>query len=1763
MDSEINVYRSLPPLVEGKLHGYLKLTVDEVVWSRRSPGDVTILASWWGELDSAQFRPVDIQTGLARLDSDKTETYAVRTSIDLFSEYLKNCEIIELVCVTEDTHEILGTAHVGDLRDIFKATVFSRYFPIVNESGNRLGDVHVVLKFTSMTKGTKSLSKIKDFQKTQFEDQVSYPVINIKPKYSEEKLQKPNKMIFDNKSNNIFATSNLDNSDDVYKSVLKDKRMQTEKPVNKFNTEVADKLVAHVVARAQRLRGALLRETYEKDPLALSESSVLDSSRSDTSADNEAKLYEYFLGKRMSRFDERKALDTLRLTSPTPSLIDLASEAIQSCQHNGKSHCNERKAVINVPVETTDNAISKDSISTKSREHLPLDQIDSMKIIVESLTLSPAGYRRVRSSCVSRGDSIPLAVTYFVEYDTSFTHTKKTMRKSSNEMRPTKLSSKKQVGQVIYFNHQAIFDLPRTCINMNAPLKFKVYNRHLNQRSPTLLGFGSIYINEIAEMDTLSTTQKLAIVNKGIKMGELKVNIELGCDGIHFGRDFIDAVMSTKHNIPIHEVLSVPSSIGSKVKSTTGSHSKPNSRVSSSSKYSYSCSGSKSSGSNKNGGTELKKSNAEDRYLKLEQPNDSKDGKTLLHGLIYIAEGKGLPKLNTYLICRAFWKEDRATSQLCTDTDNPFYHFHELVPLLHGQDLLDRTKDNFIVTEIWTRNFAGQDNLLGIAKLPVHQLYVAYKDPLVLPHLLMSKYPVISVDGWVPICEPVTGRSCGELLALVALGTAEQIALLEMTRGLRDCSITPRVVQSSLRNASQNTDKSNVNSNDNQSTNDKVHSSYNMLQTSTELLQGIESGLEHYHTKDSSSSQNTRSQESQTEITTVEDMKSSNVSNPQSQNEAVTSQSSVLHALVDHLAQALNVPNSNCHPITDPRKVESKHQKISAVERIDSDPLSNDSISSSEGSPRGNYDMPTEMYRSVGVGAEFDENINQVPSTSYLTLNSKPLVKEKSVSYNDLGSTVSQVEDEPSFRAHVEIECALHLPTTERSEGPIEPSTYVTFQPAQKDTCKQFGSYKVTNIHPNSCSPKWEWRCDTHLSSELLVNEQKRMILKIWRLADPAINSDLDLEKDIVIGFAAVDLSVLLSGFPLVSGWFHIMDFTGKCNGQIKVTITPLENISIYAKTSSGTSIPQNYTSHLTVSHSIPQTISVLAPTLITPSEQIQLSYAPADTDAFYTHRSQQENDSTSDIGLSLGDVSMTFLSQSLKQKLTELDEITKRLKSRLHDVTNEDFDVDFDPDFDINEPELELEHNQNGNTLHDRSPNVISQNIQDWQLLPPTTNYSSSHSSQINRCRDANLINDIQNRYGPHNYNTNTESTEQNLTDTGYSTNSNVQSNQSLSNGYLETENQNGHVNYLSNGHPRDDAMEQPVRGARMHINHLLDKLTSFTSAPPTAGNFPIKRNIHDFIASLRHNNTTGKCNQEVNVRTVPTQTEYQDIQHSETSKNQALLPTNLQSNTVLKDRNQNNNHTNAPMNDLMQDRNKVSTLIREELITDENNETAEFDDITTHLLTSNVRHMDLDSIFNPLLYQHLIPDVQVSNSFSNPSEAVQDLENLNTSNDGVIIEELDNRYAETFNATINNGLGRLRNLIEIDASLVEDNLSQNRTQTKLSKSSGNSDFFRMTPAGVSEDTDGNIDVTIADKPSNDDLMASNSTESTTTLSLDTASIRQRQEVLDNVSLMSSDSSTSVITRQAPDGGNPAEETNKPSVISRQNESDTCSTDS
>nr|CAI5865251.1 unnamed protein product [Callosobruchus analis] len=153
---------------------------------------------------------------------------------------------------------------------------------------------------------------------------------------------------------------------------------------------------------------------------------------------------------------------------------------------------------------------------------------------------------------------------------------------------------------------------------------------------------------------------------------------------------------------------------------------------------------------------------------------------------------------------------------------------------------------------------------------------------------------------------------------------------------------------------------------------------------------------------------------------------------------------------------------------------------------------------------------------------------------------------------------------EGKFTATVRILSANHLPSrkkckpknrSSKSED-ILPSCYATFETLTD-------SELHTPVVSKSTSPVWNYTRDVTLSTDLLWNGQKRLIFKVWRKSTNTVTCP-NMQADLVLGFAAVDLSVLLAGFPAIQGWFNIMDFCGKCNGQINIHITPLEDLSKY-----------------------------------------------------------------------------------------------------------------------------------------------------------------------------------------------------------------------------------------------------------------------------------------------------------------------------------------------------------------------------------------------------------------------------------------------------------------------------------------------------------------------------------------------------------------------------------------------------------------------
>ncbi|XP_074716661.1 C2 domain-containing protein 3-like isoform X1 [Strix uralensis] len=138
---------------------------------------------------------------------------------------------------------------------------------------------------------------------------------------------------------------------------------------------------------------------------------------------------------------------------------------------------------------------------------------------------------------------------------------------------------------------------------------------------------------------------------------------------------------------------------------------------------------------------------------------------------------------------------------------------------------------------------------------------------------------------------------------------------------------------------------------------------------------------------------------------------------------------------------------------------------------------------------------------------------------------------------------------ENTVAVNILVERAMHLslkgsPLTEREV--TAPSSCVSFAVAGAD------APITTSVIENTNSPVWDFQQQARLPKELLLDPQQTLVFKVWHKA----------ETERVIGFASVDLSPLLSGFQLVCGWYNITDFSGQCRGQIKVAVSPLQNIN-------------------------------------------------------------------------------------------------------------------------------------------------------------------------------------------------------------------------------------------------------------------------------------------------------------------------------------------------------------------------------------------------------------------------------------------------------------------------------------------------------------------------------------------------------------------------------------------------------------------------
>ncbi|KAH3835312.1 hypothetical protein DPMN_108663, partial [Dreissena polymorpha] len=205
----------------------------------------------------------------------------------------------------------------------------------------------------------------------------------------------------------------------------------------------------------------------------------------------------------------------------------------------------------------------------------------------------------------------------------------------------------------------------------------------------------------------------------------------------------------------------------------------------------------------------------------------------------------------------------------------------------------------------------------------------------------------------------------------------------------------------------------------------------------------------------------------------------------------------------------------------------------------------------------------------IDVDYDPDDSFHQIVSRKP----SRPSSPAKEVKKGAEVTTMEESEEKettPTFTAVVQVERALHLPHMhDKLKGEdYLPNTYVSYPTAES----AIQSY--TSIFHGADNPVWDHEHETCLSTEMLTQENKHLVFKVWHKPDGAPKSP-DKLTDRVLGFVSVDLTPLASGLQQISGWYNIMDFNGQIKGQIKINILPQETVipSSQCATTSGTNM--------------------------------------------------------------------------------------------------------------------------------------------------------------------------------------------------------------------------------------------------------------------------------------------------------------------------------------------------------------------------------------------------------------------------------------------------------------------------------------------------------------------------------------------------------------------------------------------------------------
>uniref|UniRef100_A0A4W3JLI8 C2CD3 N-terminal C2 domain-containing protein n=1 Tax=Callorhinchus milii TaxID=7868 RepID=A0A4W3JLI8_CALMI len=159
--NDVSPSTSLPPLVEGQIRCFLRITVSKILWTiLRPPATPLVRLRWWGETSNGTlFRPRDASQ-IEQKAVKTTARFAVRCGPKQFTSYLADMGMLVLEVMTKPDHLPVGRVQINGISHLSPTHSVNGFFTMISPTSEKLGELQVSLALEPLSDTYDSSSSL-------------------------------------------------------------------------------------------------------------------------------------------------------------------------------------------------------------------------------------------------------------------------------------------------------------------------------------------------------------------------------------------------------------------------------------------------------------------------------------------------------------------------------------------------------------------------------------------------------------------------------------------------------------------------------------------------------------------------------------------------------------------------------------------------------------------------------------------------------------------------------------------------------------------------------------------------------------------------------------------------------------------------------------------------------------------------------------------------------------------------------------------------------------------------------------------------------------------------------------------------------------------------------------------------------------------------------------------------------------------------------------------------------------------------------------------------------------------------------------------------------------------------------------------------------------------------------------------------------------------------------------------------------------------